>query len=221
HVGLAAGPATIGIEIDGAPLVDEAPADNVWLLSMAAGGKAFGVPWCGAGLAHLIQVSHESQHGLILPALINQRLAAAERSTRRAKKIEDERFRLFRVRLSVGLLFGPACAGYKKHGGIRTNRLGVRLRCADSRDGGALRFGRQGHRDFFDVRFTRWAAKRFVASGIQKQDPRTGIALEYAFETLPVEPARGAERTVNHLDRSDMRIHAAFEAMRQPRQGPQ
>src|SRR5208283_2088862 len=55
HVGFAAGPATIGIEIDGAPLVDEAPADHVGFLAMTTRGKTFGVARSGAGLAHLIQ----------------------------------------------------------------------------------------------------------------------------------------------------------------------
>jgi len=53
HVGLAAGPAAIGIEIDRAPLVDEAPADHMRLFAMATRGKAFRVAWSGASLAHL------------------------------------------------------------------------------------------------------------------------------------------------------------------------
>src|SRR5271166_5393625 len=46
HVGFAAGPAAIGVEIDGAALVDEAPADHVRFLAMATGRKAFRVA-CG------------------------------------------------------------------------------------------------------------------------------------------------------------------------------
>src|SRR5208282_1979813 len=100
HVGLAAGPAAIGVEIDGAALVDKAPADHVGFLAMATRGEAFRVTWSGTGLAHLIQMGHESQHRLVLPALVHERLAATERSAGHAKKIEDERFGLFRVRLS-------------------------------------------------------------------------------------------------------------------------
>ena len=54
YIGFAAGPAAIGIEIDGAAFVDEAPADYVRLFAVAAGGEAFGVAGSGAGLADLI-----------------------------------------------------------------------------------------------------------------------------------------------------------------------
>src|SRR5208337_2473465 len=102
HVGFAAGPTAIGVEIDRAAFVDKTPPDHMGFLAMTTRGKPFWVTWSGTGLAHLIQVGHESQHRLVFPALIHERLAAAEGSTGRAKKIEDERFGLFRVGLSIG-----------------------------------------------------------------------------------------------------------------------
>ena len=56
-VGLAARPAAVGVEVDGAALVDEAPADDVRLLAVAAGGQALGMARGGAGLADLVQVA--------------------------------------------------------------------------------------------------------------------------------------------------------------------
>jgi len=44
-VGLALGPAAIGVQIDGAAFADEAPAHHVRFLAVAAGGQAFG--WRG------------------------------------------------------------------------------------------------------------------------------------------------------------------------------
>src|ERR1039457_1682920 len=39
HVGFAARPSAVGIEIDGAALANETPADSVGLLTMTAGGQ--------------------------------------------------------------------------------------------------------------------------------------------------------------------------------------
>ena len=43
HVGFAARSSAVGIEIDGAPFANEAPADSVRRLAMAAGGRALGM----------------------------------------------------------------------------------------------------------------------------------------------------------------------------------
>ena len=43
YVGFAAGPATVGVEGDGAAVGDESPAYDVRLFAMTAGGKALGV----------------------------------------------------------------------------------------------------------------------------------------------------------------------------------
>ena len=57
YVGFSAGPAAVGVEGDCASGGDEAPADYVGFLSVAAGGETFGMTRCGAGLADLVHVS--------------------------------------------------------------------------------------------------------------------------------------------------------------------
>ena len=56
HVRFAAGPAAVGVEVDGAAFVDESPADNVWFLAVTAGGEPLGMSWRCTGLAHLVHV---------------------------------------------------------------------------------------------------------------------------------------------------------------------
>src|SRR4051794_29936220 len=45
-VGLAAGPATVRVERNGAPITNEAPSNHVRLFAMTAGGKPLGVAGC-------------------------------------------------------------------------------------------------------------------------------------------------------------------------------
>ncbi len=77
-VGFAAGPAAVGVEADGAAFVDEAPSDGVGFFAVAASGEAFGMSWCGAGLADLVQMRQEREDSLAFAALVDQRFAAAE-----------------------------------------------------------------------------------------------------------------------------------------------
>lgn len=114
HVGFPACPSTVGIQIDGSAFVDETPADHMWLFTMAAGRKTFGMAWGCAGLAHLIQVGHKSKHCLILTALVHQRFAAAQRSAGIAKELEDQLFRFRSVRFSIGVLPRPTSASGKQ-----------------------------------------------------------------------------------------------------------
>ena len=65
-VRLAARPAAVGIQIDGAPLIDETPAHHVRLLAVAAGGEPFGMARRRAGLADLVHVRHAAQYRLRL-----------------------------------------------------------------------------------------------------------------------------------------------------------
>jgi hypothetical protein len=72
YVGFAAGPAAVGVERDGAALGDEAPADYVRLLAVAAGGKAFGMAGRCAGLADLVEVRKKGKNGVPFAALVDQ-----------------------------------------------------------------------------------------------------------------------------------------------------
>ena len=78
-ISLAAGPAAIGIEIDGAPLANESPTHGVRLLAVAARGQPLGMAWRGPGLSHLVEVAHEAQRRLVLAGELDQGFAAAER----------------------------------------------------------------------------------------------------------------------------------------------
>ena len=111
HVGLAARPAAIRIQTDGAAFADETPADGMRLLTVTAGAQAFRVTRCRAGLADLVQMRQKRQHGLTLAALIHERFAAAERRARLFQETKNQFFRLRQMRLSVGLFFRPARAG--------------------------------------------------------------------------------------------------------------
>ena len=77
HVGFAARPSTVRIEINGAPFANEAPADGVRLFAVTAGGQAFGMARRGTGLADLVEMGHELQDGFAFAAQIHQRLTAA------------------------------------------------------------------------------------------------------------------------------------------------
>jgi hypothetical protein len=94
HVGFAASPTAVGIKIDGAALVDKAPADDVRLFAMTASGQAFAMAGCGARLSDLVEMGHESEDGLIFAALVDERLAAAQGSVGEPEEIEDQFFGL-------------------------------------------------------------------------------------------------------------------------------
>src|SRR3954453_14834739 len=87
HVSFAARPSAVGVERDGAPLPNEPPPDNVRLFAMTAGREASRVTRCSPGLADLVHVGEERKNGLPVSALIDERLAAAQRSTRCAQEI--------------------------------------------------------------------------------------------------------------------------------------
>src|ERR1019366_4491955 len=90
HVGFAARPAAIGIKVDGPALGDEAPANGVGLLAVAAGRETLWVTRRSPSLTDLVEMAHEGQRGLVLAAEIDQRFAAAERSLRVPKKIQND-----------------------------------------------------------------------------------------------------------------------------------
>src|ERR1035441_3828682 len=52
-----------------------APADDVRLFAVAAGGQALGMPRRGPGLADLVKVRHEWQDGFAFAARVHQRHA--------------------------------------------------------------------------------------------------------------------------------------------------
>ncbi len=64
-------------------------------------------------LADLIHVGQEGKHGLSVVALIDERFAAAQRSTGGIEEAENERTGLSCVHLSIGLLLGPSRAGQR------------------------------------------------------------------------------------------------------------
>ena len=72
HIGLAPGPAAVGVEIDRAALGDESPTDRVRFLTMTAGGQPLGMPRRRAGLPNLVQMSEEREHRLAFPAEIDE-----------------------------------------------------------------------------------------------------------------------------------------------------
>ena len=92
HVGLAARPAAIRVQIDGAALADETPADRVRFFAVTAGAQTFRMPRRRAGLADLVQVRQERQHRLAFAAQVHQRFAAAER---RARLLAENRESIF------------------------------------------------------------------------------------------------------------------------------
>ena len=162
HVGLALRPATGGVEVDGASLVDEAPADGVRLFAVAAGGQPLGVARRGAGLADLVEVAHELEHLLALAAQIDERFGAAEGGLRLPEETEDDLLGLGGVRLAVGLLLGPAGAGDEEQFRVRADRLLVGGRSLDAGDGGALMRGGQGNGYEFDAGLAGGTGKRGV-----------------------------------------------------------
>ena len=141
YVGFAAGPAAVGVEGDGAALGDEAPADDVRLFAVTAGGEALGMARRGAGLADLIEMRQKWKNGVPLAALVDQRFAAAERCAGGAQEAEDQVCRFGDVDLAVGLFFGPAGAGYEEQLGVGADGLLILRGGADAGDGGALRRG--------------------------------------------------------------------------------
>ena len=80
-----------------------------------------------AGLPDLVHMRQERKHGVPLAALIDERLAAAERCAGRVQEAENQLARLGDVDLAVGLFLGPAGAGDKKHFRVGANRLRVLL----------------------------------------------------------------------------------------------
>ena len=113
YVGFAAGPSTIGIQIDCPAFIDEAPADHVRFLAVATGGKSFWMPRSRPRLADLIEMGHESQDCLTLARLVDERLATSKRGARAAQKLQNCCFRLGQVCFSVCLLFAPSSSGDK------------------------------------------------------------------------------------------------------------
>ena len=130
-VSLAPRPSAIGVEIDGAALVDESPAYDMRLLTVTAGGETLGVAGRGTGLANLVHVTHELQDFAAFTGDINERFAAAERSFRFVEEAQDQNFGVIHVRLTVLLLLGPAGAGDEEKFGVRADGLSVRLRRFD------------------------------------------------------------------------------------------
>ena len=72
-------PAAAGVQVDGAALIDETPADNVRLLAVTTGGESLGVTRRRARLADLIHMRQTAQYRFAFAALVHQALAAAER----------------------------------------------------------------------------------------------------------------------------------------------
>ena len=123
HVGLAAGPAAVRVERDGPAVTYEAPSDNVRLFAVTASGKALGVARRRACLPDLVHMGEEGKHGLPITALVDERLAAAERSACVAQEAEDQFAGFSGVNLSVGLFLGPSRAGDKQKLRVRPDRL--------------------------------------------------------------------------------------------------
>lgn len=98
------GPAAIGVEVDRAPFVDKAPANDMGLFSVAAGGQSFRVTWHGAGLSHLVEVGHERQQVAPFAGDVDHGLAAAQRGLRVLECSKDDLLCLGDARLA--LLFG-------------------------------------------------------------------------------------------------------------------
>lgn len=88
-IGLAAGPAAVGIEIDGAAFADEAPADYVGFFTVAARGEPLGVTRSRARLTDLVEMGHGGEDSLVFAGLIDEGFAAAEGCAGRAKEFED------------------------------------------------------------------------------------------------------------------------------------
>jgi hypothetical protein len=139
HVGLAAGPAAVGVERDGAALADEAPAHHVRLFAVAAGGEALGVARRCAGLADLVQVREEGKHGVALRRPGRPAICCCRAMRRRAQEAEDQFAGLGGVNLAVGLLLGPAGAGDEQQLGVGADGLRVLRRRAEAADRGAQR----------------------------------------------------------------------------------
>ena len=189
YVGFAAGPAAVGVEGDGAAVGDEAPADDVRLFAVAAGGEALGVARRCAGLADLVQMREEGKNGVAFAALVDERLAAAERCAGLAQEAEDEVGGFGDVDLAVGLLLGPASAGDEEEFGVGADGLLVLLRRADAGDGGAG--CGELDCDFFDCGRAGCAGKGCVGAGVEEQEPGAGVAGENGFDALAIEPAGG------------------------------
>jgi len=129
-VGFASGPTAVGIERDGAALADKAPADDVRLFAVAAGGEALGVPRRRARLTDLVEMGEKGKDGAALAALVDERFRAAQRRARCAQEFQDDFARLRCVNLAVGLFFRPARSGNKQQLRFGTNRRLVECRRA-------------------------------------------------------------------------------------------
>ena len=110
HVGFAARPSATGVEVNGAPLADEAPANRMRFLAVAAGSKSFRVSGRRAGLPDLIQVAQEAQCCLVLSREIDQGFAGAQGCLSVLQEIQDKRLGFRHVRLTVLLFLGPSSA---------------------------------------------------------------------------------------------------------------
>ncbi len=72
NIGFAPSPSTIGVGIDRTAFRYETPSDDMRLLSVAAGRQSLGMARRTAGLAHLVQVSHETQNSISFSGLIHR-----------------------------------------------------------------------------------------------------------------------------------------------------
>jgi hypothetical protein len=77
---------------------------------------------------------HEFEHGLPFATEIDEGFRTAKRRLGMTEKIENDLFRLSRMRFAVGLGLGPAGAGDKEQFCVGLDRLSV---------GGGRRGGRQ------------------------------------------------------------------------------
>ena len=122
-VGLAAGPTAVGVEVDGAAVVDEAPADDVGLFTVAAGGETFTVAGGGPGLADLVEVGQEGEDGLAFAGLVDEGLRRTEGGLGGADEAEDQIGGFIGVDGAVGLFLGPSGAGDEEEAGVGADGL--------------------------------------------------------------------------------------------------
>ena len=190
------------------------------LLAVTTRGQALGVTRRGSGLADLVEVGEEGQHGLALAAHVHQGLAAAKRGLGLAEKTEDELAGLGHMGDAVGLLLGPAGPGHEQQPGVRADGLLVGGRRNDGLDRSASHGLRHWHRDRRHrsrARSTGIGGKTAAGHG---QAPRPGRPGQFRHQALAVVAAHGHGLAILGGEARDMGVDAATQSGRDPGQGP-
>ena len=192
HVGLAAGPAAVGVQRDGAPVADEPPAHHVRLLAVAAGGEALG--WRGVEPVCPIWFMwvRKGSTGSPSPPWSTSDLLLPSDAPASAQEAENQLASFGDMHLAVGLLFGPSGAGDKEHLGVGTDGLRVP---APGRGEPLTVVRSAGKLDHNLLNLMLWLAltrKGCVGSRIQQQEPGAHIAADDRLDPLAIEPARAS-----------------------------